>query len=221
MRDFARVDKSVLTLLANSVLSLPEIKIAGNALDRIMFNEENKYAVAVAEPCAPNIPGYINDLVLQEDNIDVSVVGCFVSRGFKISVRSCVSDVHADELAYYVTDGNGGGHKQKAGGLIPLALSDPQKYLAEIIDGYFASFDIIRVNEYTADIAQMKQYRKLSETIGFARTTDIVPEGTNILIRMIEGDIEVCAADGFTPKGSPARLSCSPFGIPPAICWAG
>ncbi|MGN0649642.1 MAG: bifunctional oligoribonuclease/PAP phosphatase NrnA, partial [Oscillospiraceae bacterium] len=195
LRDFARIDSSIITLLANSVLSLPEIRIAGNALDRILFNDGKRYAVAVAEPCDPNILGYINDLVLQVDNIDVSVVGCYVSRGFKISVRSCITGVHADDMAYYITDGNGGGHKQKAGGLIAAALSDPQEYLINKIDDYFASYDIIHADEYTADISQMKKYRKQPETIGFARTTDIVPSGTDICVRMIEADLEIRASE--------------------------
>ena len=195
LRDFARTDSSIITLLANSVLSLPEIRIAGNALDKIMFNDKMRYAVAVAEPCDPNILGYINDLVLQVDNIDVSVVGCYVSRGFKVSVRSCITDVHADDMAYYITDGNGGGHKQKAGGLITSAISDPQEYLISRIDDYFASYDIIRAEEYTADISRMKKYRKMPETIGFARTTDIVPSGTDIRVRMIEADLDIRASE--------------------------
>lgn len=195
LRDFARVDKSVLTLLTNSVLSLPEIRIAGNALDRIVFNEEKRYAVAVAEPCDPNILGYINDLILQVDNIDISVVGCYVSRGFKISVRSCITEVHADELAYFITEGNGGGHKQKAGGLIAAKVSDPQNYLEKKINEYYDNCEIIRAGECAPDISCMKCFSKLSETIGFAKVTDIVPAGTDITIRMIEGDIDIRAAE--------------------------
>lgn len=195
LRDFAHVDKSVITMLANCVLSLPELRIAGNALDRVVFNEKNRYAVAVAEPCDPNILGYINDLVLQVDSIDVSVVGCFVKRGFKVSVRSCIAGIHADELASYITDGNGGGHRQKAGGMILSAVSDPLKTVMGKLDSYYDSFDIIHAGDYSADISSMKKYRKLPETVGFAKTTDIVPAGTDIVVRMIEGDLDIIASE--------------------------
>lgn len=197
LRDFARVDKSVLTLLVNSVLSLPEIRIAGNALDGITYNEDKRYAIAVAEPCDPNILGYINDLILQVENVDVSVVGCYVSRGFKVSVRSCVPDVHADEVAFSITDGNGGGHRQKAGGLITANISNPREYLAGKIEEYYGSFDILRVGEDAVDISEFGLYHKLPETIGFAKTTDIVPAGTDIIVRMIEADVEIRAADNI------------------------
>lgn len=195
LRDFAHVDKSVMTLLANCVLSLPELRIAGDALNRVQYNEKNRYAVAIAEPCDPNILGYINDLVLQVDSVDVSVVGCFVKRGFKVSVRSCTAGIHADELARFITDGNGGGHRQKAGGIILSAAADLQKELVDRLDSYYGSFDIIRADEYSPDISSMRKYRKLPETAGFAKTTDIVPAGTDIIIRMIEGDLDIIAAD--------------------------
>lgn len=41
----------------------------------------------------------------------------------------------------------------------------------------------------------MKCFSELSETIGFAKVTDIVPAGTDITIRMIEGDIDIRAAE--------------------------
>lgn len=197
LRDFARVDKGVLDMLVNSVLSLPEIRIAGNALDGIVYNEQGRYAVAVAEPCDPNILGYINDLILQVENVDVSVVGCYVSRGFKVSVRSCVTDVHADEVAFSVTDGNGGGHRQKAGGLITGKVSQPQQYLAGKIDEYFASFDIIRAGEDALDVSDFGLYHKIPVTLGYAKTTDIVPAGTDILVRSFEADVEIRAADNI------------------------
>ncbi|MGN0657889.1 MAG: bifunctional oligoribonuclease/PAP phosphatase NrnA [Ruminiclostridium sp.] len=195
LRDFARTDKSVLTLLMNSILSLSELRIAGIALNKAAFNDELRYAMVVAEPCDPNILGYINDLILQVDSIDVSVVGCYVSRGFRISVRSCITDIHADELASFITGGNGGGHKQKAGGMIYAEQFDnPETLLDERIKSYFDSFDVIRAGEYKADISDMKLYSKLPETIGYAKTADIVKAGTDIRIRMIEADLDIRAS---------------------------
>lgn len=197
LRDFARIDNSVLALLTNSVLSLNELKIAGNALNKACYNTEKRYALSIAEPCDPNILGYINDLILQVDSVDTSVVGCFVSRGFKISVRSCISDIHADEMASFITDGNGGGYKQKAGGLISdiRVGEDVEKLLRERIDAYYNSYDVAKAESYKPDISEMKLCRKLPERVGFAKTTDIVPSGTEIKVRMIEGDLDIIADD--------------------------
>ena len=195
LRDFARTDKMVLSLLMNSILSLPELRIAGTAINQAVFNDKLRYATAVAKPCDPNILGYINDLILQVDSIDVSVVGCYVPRGFKISVRSCISDIHADEMAYFITDGNGGGHKQKAGGLLcDERLRDPKALLDERIKAYFDSYDVIHAGEQKADISEMKLYSKQPETIGYAKTAEIVKPGTDIRIRMIEADIDIRAS---------------------------
>lgn len=192
LRDFARTDKSVLSIFMNSVLSLPELKIAGNALNQTTYNKELKYAIAVAEPCDPNILGYINDLILQVEGVDVSVVGCFVQRGFKLSVRSCVTDTRADELASFITEGNGGGHKQKAGGLLCAeTLCDPKVLLDERMKAYFMSYDVIHAIDSEADTSDMKLYRKMPEAIGYAKTADIVGAGTDIRIRMIEGDLDI------------------------------
>ncbi|MGN0617595.1 MAG: bifunctional oligoribonuclease/PAP phosphatase NrnA [Ruminiclostridium sp.] len=195
LRDFARTDKRVLTLLMNSILSLTELRIAGIALNKAAFNDELRYAMVVTEPCDPNILGYINDLILQVDSIDVSVVGCYVSRGLRISVRSCITDIHADELASFITEGNGGGHRQKAGGMLYTEQSDnPEALLDKRIKGYFDSFDIIRAGEYNTDVSDMKLYSKQPETLGYAKTAEIVKTGTDIRIRMIEADLDIRAS---------------------------
>lgn len=205
VRDFSKVDKRLISVLKNSNLSLPELEIAADAMKKVHLNAEKRFAVTVTRPCDPNILGFINDLILQVDSIDVSVVcGPLPHGSFKLSVRSCANDLHADELVKYVTDGigSGGGQYEKAGGVIfegtlagryTVLLAE---YLSEKISRYYDSYDVIRAEEYTADLREMKKYRKLPETAGYVVSTDVVPAGTELRIRSIsEEDCEAVASD--------------------------
>lgn len=203
LRDFAVVDKGLISLLTNSNLSLPELKIAGNALNNTVNVFDKRYAVVVAESCDPNILGFINDIVLQVDSIDVTVVCCPNANGLKLSVRSCVDDIRATELVDFITEGigSGGGHLQKAGGIIrEEAISqqdfkDPKTFLLKKISDYYESFDVIHAEEYIPNVSSMKLYAKLPDTIGYVKTTDIIPAGTPVLLRTREADMNICTAD--------------------------
>ena len=72
------------------------------------------------EPCDPNILGFISDLALQVEGIDVWLVYNALKDGYKRSVRSCHKEVHADEFVAFLTKGigQGGGHIDKSGGFV-------------------------------------------------------------------------------------------------------
>lgn len=121
-RDYAMFDKVVITKLRNANISLEELEIAGTALLRSDYVEENRFAIVKAGACDPNVLGIISDLVLAVDAIDVCLVFNLVANGVKLSVRSCIKEVRASELAAEITRGigSGGGHHVKAGGFIPM-----------------------------------------------------------------------------------------------------
>lgn len=122
MRDDMFFDEVLLTKLRNANMSIEELEIAGTALLRSDYVEENRFAIVKAGPCDPNILGIISDLVLEVDAIDVCLVFNVTADGVKLSVRSCVKEVRASELAAEITRGigSGGGHPVKAGGFIPM-----------------------------------------------------------------------------------------------------
>lgn len=124
LRDDAMFDRSLIVHFRNANLSLRELEIAGAALMNYHYHEEYHFAVAMAEPCDPNILGMISDLMLEVDTVDTCLVYSVLPFGVKISVRSCVKEVKASELAEYITEGvgSGGGHLQKAGGFIQMEL---------------------------------------------------------------------------------------------------
>jgi phosphoglycolate phosphatase len=127
LRDQAAFDGQLITKFRNANLSIEELEVAGTALLRSDYMDEYRCAVVKAGPCDPNILGIISDLVLEVDAVDVCLVFSVLPTGVKISVRSCVKEVQANEFAAEITKGigNGGGHTVKAGGSISLHLLMP------------------------------------------------------------------------------------------------
>ncbi|WP_167957561.1 DHH family phosphoesterase [Anaerosporobacter faecicola] len=199
MRDALHYEQATILNLRNSNISRDELEIAGLALLRYIYNERYRFAVIKVKPCDPNILGLISDFLLQVDSIDTCVVFNEVQDGIKISVRSCIKEVKACELAGYLTDviGSGGGHNEKAGGFIQRQLFEEQyenmnleAYFTERMNHYFNSFEVIDASQYTIDLSQAKQYRKTRVPIGYIRIADHMKEGTPVLIRTIDGDID-------------------------------
>ncbi|MGN1148736.1 MAG: bifunctional oligoribonuclease/PAP phosphatase NrnA [Lachnospiraceae bacterium] len=200
MRDALPCDKSLITLFRNSNLSLKELEIAGIAMIRYSYNDDYEFAVIKAQPCDPNILGLISDFLLQVDIIKTCVVFNETGDGYKLSVRSCVKEVNASELAAFLTEGigSGGGHYEKAGGFISLKRYE-EKYPTLHAEGYFNnrmteyfdSFELIYTDNYEIDIAGMKLYQKKKIPIGYVKADEVLPVGTPITIRTLEGDVEM------------------------------
>ena len=201
MRDFARYDAGVITLLKNSNLSLEEMQIAGDALKHYRYRADYRFAIVQAKPCDPNILGFISDLLLQVDGVDVCVVFCRMPSGLKLSVRSCVPSVRAVELLDYVIDGigSGGGHMQKAGGYIPNSslLEVPEEslreFVAERMVGYYHSFTVLYAKEAPVDTAALSLYQKRPIVFGYLPSLELYPEGTALCVRTLEADLNVVA----------------------------
>ncbi len=206
MMDSVVYSKTLIKLLTNSNISLNELEIAGQALIHYDFDEENQYLIIYSKPCDPNILGFINDLALQVDKAHVSVVYNELNIGFKLSVRSCVKEVKANELADFLTEkiGSGGGHEEKAGGYIDKELFnrvynglDIDEYLRDRLKRYYKNTEIIYVKDYNINLDGMKKYAKKHIKRGFVDPAQILPEGTPITIRTIEGDIDIKVDSNF------------------------
>lgn len=214
LRDDAQFERSLIILFRNSNLSLRELEIAGTALINYDYNEMYRYAIVKAEPCDPNILGIISDLILEVDAVSTCLVYSVQPFGVKISVRSCVKEVKASELAEFIVEGigSGGGHLEKAGGFIQMDLlqkaceeyyqkksqsgpADENKRIAELLDwrmvDYFDDIEIIHARDYLADISSMTMYRKKKIPVGYVEADDVFPVGTEICVRTLEGDLDV------------------------------
>lgn len=124
LRDNAKYDEVLITKLRNANISIEELETAGAALLRCDYNEQYRFAVVKSGPCDPNVLGLISDIVLEVDAVDVCVVFAIQQNGIKLSVRSCLEDIKANELAAKLCMGlgSGGGHYVKAGGFMQMNL---------------------------------------------------------------------------------------------------
>ena len=200
MREALHADNSLITLFRNSNLSLKELEIAGIALIRYSYNDDHEFAVIKSQPCDPNILGLISDFLLQVDAIKTCVVFNEVPDGYKFSVRSCIKEVNASELAAFLAQdiGSGGGHYEKAGGFISLWRYEEnfptlhtEAYFNNRMTQYFDSFDLIYAEDFQADPEGMKQYEKRIIPVGYVKADRALPVGTPITIRTLEGDVEL------------------------------
>lgn len=199
-----RYSSDIIERLKNTNFSLEELEIAGVALLRYTYQEHRRFAIVRANPCDPNILGLISDLILQVESIDTCVVFNELNYGYKMSVRSCIRDAKANDIAVYLTEnvGNGGGHGKKAGGFIvkskfSAASSDIgiDTYLLNRMNDYFGSYEIFDTKKDTADISLMKKYEKLPLPSGYICTTNFSAPGTLLNIRTLEGDVSVVSKD--------------------------
>lgn len=199
-RDNLNYDMGLIRMFRNSNLTLEELELAGIALIRHIYNDEHKYAIIKAQPCDPNILGIISDFLIQVDEVLTCIVYNEINDGYKISVRSCIKEVNASELAAFVCEkiGSGGGHIEKAGGFISKKLYEEyyptlhsEAYFSEKMNEYFDNSQIIYASEYEADINSMAKYRKKKIPVGFVKASEVLPVGTPITIRTLEGDVDM------------------------------
>lgn len=196
--------EQVVNKMRNSNYTIEEMQIAGRAMTDYLYNDEKRFAIVKAEPCDPNLLGMINDFTLQVDKIDLCITYNEMPNGYKLSVRSCARDMTANEIARFVTAGigNGGGHKNKAGGFINKGYyekeysgMDVRDYLNQKILELYNSFDVIDVSKDRLNEKKAERYRHLPVTVGYVFTTEVAPKGEMILIRTLEGDVSVVADD--------------------------
>lgn len=200
LRDGIRYDNGLITMFRNCNLSLAELEVAGVAMIRHSYNSEYGFAVIKAQPCDPNILGLISDFLLQVDVVKTCIVYNETGDGYKISVRSCVKEVNASEMAAYLTEGigSGGGHFEKAGGFISGKLFQ-QKFPGQHAEAYFNtrlidyynSFETIYASSYEADLTGMEMFRKRRYPIGYVKMDQVLPIGVPITVRSLEGDLDM------------------------------
>lgn len=204
MRESIPYEKTLITEFCNSNLSLRELEIAGVALLRYSFNDDYGFAVIKAQPCDPNILGLVSDFVLQVDVVKTCVVFNEVNDGYKFSVRSCIKEVNARELAEFLAEkiGSGGGHFERSGGFISLKLYEEyyptlhtEGYFNNRMVEYFDSFELIYASEYEADVTDMKLYEKKPIPVGYVEVDQILPHGTPVTIRTQNGDVDLIVDD--------------------------
>ncbi len=207
MLDALQYNKDLILRLKNMNLTLKEAKIAGVAMLGIEYHADDHYAILRTDPCDPNILGLIGDFIVAVDTIDVCLVYSVLSFGVKYSIRSCSNETRADELAEFLAKkiGSGGGHTDKAGGILNNELIKKQysdyveidddsanhsisNIIRERMADYFENSDIIRAKDTELDITKMSKYERTPITLGFVEAYPNIPVGNMAIIRTINGD---------------------------------
>lgn len=199
MIDSLVVTKSLITKMSNSNISLEELKITGKAILDYKYIEDLRCLVIKTEPCDPNILGVISDFAMETAEVDVCAAYYISSDEIKFSVRSCVKEVHANELAAFIADGigGGGGHLLKAGGTIrpekvPDSVTD---IIEERLHEYFDMYEVVYAKTAVVDTSSMDLYSKKEQKLGAVKMSDVFAPGTNVEIRTLEGDVHVTIKD--------------------------
>ena len=196
MRDSLNFNRRIINMLRFNNLTITELGITGAALTRHKIVRQYSCAVFRADACDQNILGFIGDLALQVEGIDVCIVYNTLPDGYKLSIRSCTKEVMASEFAVFLA--GGGGHRQKAGGFISktkignLGIDD---FIESRIQDYFDNCDIINADNHNLNITATDKYRKRKIPVGFVKSTDVFAAGAPMLIRTLEGDAEAEASD--------------------------
>ena len=196
MLDELVINKSLIKYMNNSNISLDELRITGDAISSYDYHEDNKYLIIKAGECDPNILGVMSDFALETYGVDVCLAYYESETQIKFSVRSCTKEVHANELAAFLSEGvgGGGGHIYKAGGTIrPEMLSGKEvdNLFKERLSEYYDSYDIIYAKDTAFDITTALRYVKKPQERGCVKLSDVFPLGTKVLIRTMEGDVEL------------------------------
>ena len=220
MRDSVIYNKALINRFRNSNLSLKELEIAGIALIRYSYNNDYRFGVIHAKPCDPNILGLISDFLLQVDEIDTCLVYNETPNGYKFSVRSCIKEVNANEMAAYLAEGigSGGGHIDKAGGFISMKKYEAnypamhsEGYFNNRMTSYFDSHKIIYAAKYDIDTADMLRFIKIQHAEGCLKLSDFYSVGTPVTIRSLKGDIELdVEEDMYVLLGHKGEVSVLP-----------
>lgn len=204
MLDFLEIDKALLNRVTHANFTLEEFETAGMAMLRYHYNENKRLAIIRAKPCDPNILGLVGDFVLQVDSIDVCIIFNELPEGYKLSVRSCIPEVTANDMAVYLVEeiGSGGGHLNKAGGFISRGRYTEKygslgidTYIFSRAEAYYTSFDVVYADEGIEDTTGYALYRKLPSVIGYVKTLDFLEPGAECKIRTYEGDVTVKASE--------------------------
>jgi phosphoglycolate phosphatase len=199
MIDNLTINKSLITKMSNSNISLEELKITGKAILDFEYHEDYRYLVIKTEPCDPNILGVISDFAMETAEVDVCIAYYASPDEIKFSVRSCSKEVHANELAEFIARGigGGGGHLLKAGGTIrpEMITASPIEVIEGRINEYYQQYQVIYAKDTILDTTDFGMYTKKEQKLGVIKLTDVFPVTTPVEIRTLEGDINVNIAD--------------------------
>lgn len=210
MWDALTVDESILKRLKLSNLSRADLSQVSTALNDLAVDQQFRFALIPAPPCDPNILGFISDLSMQVDTVDLVVAYAHTPSGdVKFSVRTSARETKASELAAWLAEGlgSGGGHREKAGGYIAGSKYQEKHgdtpfltYCGDSVRNYCRAFKVLDCLNPASlqgwpDPEAMLAYRKLPVRQGFVLCSTLFEHRAELQLRMLEGDMDVRAGE--------------------------
>ena len=210
MRDMLRPDEGILRKLKHSNLSLNDLDIVSTVLKENSYDPQGRFMVIATPPCDPNLLGFVSDLAMQVDVVDVVVAFSVVDERIKFSVRTAIREVKASELAARLAKdiGSGGGREEKAGGCIARSKYR-ERFGGEPLLSYFSKtlsecLETCRIVDCSSVLARsegesfmkfMKPYRKRRVRLGFVPCHKLFEGRTALQVRTLEGDTDITVDD--------------------------
>lgn len=117
---FPFCDREKLTMLERNNMELRDLRAYGAVIDSIAIYGCIGFA-EIPFFCPDGLIATMADFILSLEEVTVAVVCCRRNDGIKVSVRSEQPEVHSGTLIREALHGigDGGGHQEMAGGLIP------------------------------------------------------------------------------------------------------
>lgn len=189
------IDEEFLDSLKKNNLKLRDLDTASEALRCLDYNSERNCVTMHSPPCDPNLLGFLADLLLQVEEVDVGLVWQVDNDFIRYSVRSSTREVKASDLAAWL--GSGGGHLRKAGGRLSMSALKkdhpdlwPAQYFQNRLREYFDHYEIIDCANFSGlDPQELTLHRKLPLTLGYVPCSEVFPEPCKIYVRMLESDV--------------------------------
>lgn len=126
---FKQADKAMISAMYSNVMELADLNAYSAAIESIRIYEDVGFAY-IPFQCPDAMVAIISDFILSMEIVRISVVYASRPDGVKFSVRSEVTDrVDAGDLVKKALSGkgSGGGHKQMAGGFLPVSTNEAVK----------------------------------------------------------------------------------------------
>lgn len=119
-------DSKLLNMFGSNELELSDLRAYGAAIQNIVVYGVIGF-VHIPFDCPDGLVAMVSDFVLLLDSVNLAIVYADKNGGYKFSVRSEIEDVPAGTLTNIALRGigDGGGHKEMAGGTIPPGFDDP------------------------------------------------------------------------------------------------
>lgn len=207
-------EKTLISKLARTSLNFEDVSVFAEAMFGI-----DRYGNAIIthiKEVDDNVLGHISDLLSEIAGIDIVVIYSTRDIGYKVSVRSYHEFISADDVIQSLTDkiGSGGGHLNKAGGIIENKLFEKEhgdidfhEYMKSKLTKFKDNFIYLEEGkdkplELWGEHAFGQAYKKLYKVRYFDLSTAF-DEDKYIKVKTLEGSVDVKCDNMliFGPKG--------------------